>query len=201
VVVTISTSARLLPFLDTLLKVKRLVSLLLGEPVCYVVPRRPRNRYGVCIRGLRKCVGCVRAPRVTYRPEKGNRFQITEYGDEDCQRVHPASAKPSVEAKQVETVRPSVTTKSIAKIRRCSSHSVVACDVPCVHTVKSVFERFDPLFCNSRAQSHGPWRQRYISLCHSGTGNLYRALSAMLVPAPRAYITPSCMNAYRPTVV
>jgi hypothetical protein len=43
-VVTINISVRLLPSRGTLPKVKRLVSLLLGELVCCVVPRRPRIR-------------------------------------------------------------------------------------------------------------------------------------------------------------
>jgi len=43
VVVTISISVRPLPSAGTPPRVKRLVSLLPGELVCYVVPRRPRT--------------------------------------------------------------------------------------------------------------------------------------------------------------
>src|SRR6202012_3300349 len=59
VVVTINTSARHPPFLDTPLKVKRLVLSLPGELVCCAVLRRPRSRYGVCMVAKRRglCYG------------------------------------------------------------------------------------------------------------------------------------------------
>lgn len=47
VVVTISTLVRLRRCRGTLLRVRKSVLLLPGEPVCSVVPRRPRNRWAM----------------------------------------------------------------------------------------------------------------------------------------------------------
>jgi hypothetical protein len=59
VVVTINISAKLPPSQDTLLKVKRPVSLLLGEQVCFVVHKRQRTRWFVGSLELECVVECV----------------------------------------------------------------------------------------------------------------------------------------------
>lgn len=77
VVVTINISAKLPPYLDTLPKAKRLVSLLPGEPVCCVELRRRRTRFDGSL-GCTWCVvGTLTAEEVLSRRKMRKKYLIS----------------------------------------------------------------------------------------------------------------------------